>query len=208
MSHLPARLSWRLGRLFSFRNVAVPHQIASANRTATQPTPQKNVDVLNTPANASRTAVTTNLMGMMFDAVCSHCGPRVIGSRMPDNRSTGIITMLITGASTSSLFVVRARAFDPAAQADPSTTVSATPMTIPYHGPRMPNASPSATRISASTDNCVTSRSTRPMSRAVRLAGVTRSASMTPSRHSPIRLKPANIAPKTPSWTSIRICLR
>ena len=43
----------------------------------------------------------------------------------------------------------------------------------------------------------------RPTSNAVRLAGVTRSASMTPSRHSPMRLKPTKKAPKMPSWTSM-----
>ncbi len=40
------------------------------------------------------------------------------------------------------------------------------------------------------------------MSSAVRLAGVTRSASMTPSRHSPMSEKPAKNAPKMPSCTS------
>ncbi len=41
------------------------------------------------------------------------------------------------------------------------------------------------------------------MSSAVRLAGVTRSASTTPSRHSAMSPKPAKKAPNTPSWTSI-----
>ena len=43
----------------------------------------------------------------------------------------------------------------------------------------------------------------RPTSSDDRAAGVTRSASMTPSRHSPIRLNPAKNAPKMPSWTSM-----
>ena len=42
----------------------------------------------------------------------------------------------------------------------------------------------------------------RPSSSAVRLAGVTRSASITPARHSATRPNPANSAPKMPSCTS------
>ena len=56
--------------------------------------------------------------------------------------------------------------------------------------------------MSAWTNSCVTSRISRPTSSAVRLAGVTRSASMTPSRHSAMRLNPAKNAPKMPSCTS------
>ena len=47
----------------------------------------------------------------------SHVGPSVIGSRIPDSSSTGIITMLMTGAMTSSLLVVSASALEAAAQA-------------------------------------------------------------------------------------------
>ena len=46
------------------------------------------------------------------------------------------------------------------------------------------------------------SRISRPTSSAVRDAGVTRSASTTPSRHSAISPKPAKNAPNMPSWTS------
>jgi hypothetical protein len=70
----------------------------------------------------------------------SHPGPIVIGSRIPDSRSTGIITMLITGAITSSLLVVSASAFDAAAHAPPISRVSRVPRTIPPSGASMPIA--------------------------------------------------------------------
>ena len=69
---------------------------------------------------------------------CSHSGPRVIGSRIPESSSTGIITMLMTGAITSSLLVVSASALDAAAQAPPTSRVSTTPITTPSIGARMP----------------------------------------------------------------------
>ena len=57
---------------------------------------------------------------------------------MPESSSTGIITMLMTGAMTSSLLVVRARALDEAAHAPPRSRVSAMPSTAPQNGASMP----------------------------------------------------------------------
>ena len=57
---------------------------------------------------------------------------------MPESSSTGIITMLMIGAMASSLLVVRARAFDDAAQAPPSSRVRAMPSTAPQNGASMP----------------------------------------------------------------------
>ena len=135
--------------------------------------------------------------------VCSsHPGPSVIGSRMPLSSSTGIITMLITGAITSSDLVVNASALEAAAQAPPTSRVRKMPYAIPATPPRMPITSPRPTRIIACTNSWSRSRISRPTSRAVREAGVTRSASTTPSRHSAINPKPAKNAPNMPSWTS------
>ena len=125
-----------------------------------------------------------------------------MGSRIPESSRTGIITMLMTGAITSSLLVVSASAFDAAAQAPPTSSVSSTPMITPPTGARIPIAQPRPTRIRACTSSWATSRLSRPTNRALRLAGVTRSASTTPSRHSPISPKPAKNAPNMPSWTS------
>jgi len=47
----------------------------------------------------------------------SQPGLIVIGSRLPDKSSTGIITILITGAITSSILVVSASALDAAGHA-------------------------------------------------------------------------------------------
>ena len=69
---------------------------------------------------------------------CSQSGPSVIGSRIPESRSTGIITTLMTGAMTSSLLVVSARALDAAAQAPPTSRVSRTPSDDPRSGASMP----------------------------------------------------------------------
>jgi len=111
-------------------------------------------------------------------------------------------TTLMTGAITSSDLVAMPSALDAAAQAPPMTSVMTTPRTMPAAEPRMPIARPRPTRMTAWTSSWRTSRISRPTSRAPRLAGVTRSHSMTPSRHSPIRLNPAKNAPKRPSWTS------
>ena len=73
-------------------------------------------------------------------ARCSHIGPSVIGSRIPDSNSTGIITMLMTGAMTSSLLAVRASAFDAAAHAAPISSVIAMPTIAPLTDPRIPMA--------------------------------------------------------------------
>ena len=165
-------------------------------------TPQPSALAVKSPRKLLRTASTTCLVGITLATFCSHSGPSVIGRRMPDSSSTGIITMLMIGAMTSSLFVVRASAFDDAAQAAPSSRVRAMPSTAPQNGASMPMRYPRPTRMRACTNSWRTSRHSRPMSSAVRLAGVTRSASMTPSRHSPMSEKPAKKAPKMPSCTS------
>ena len=54
---------------------------------------------------------------------CSQSAPSVIGSRIPLSSRTGIITMLMTGAITSSLLVVSASALDAAAQPPPTSSV-------------------------------------------------------------------------------------
>ncbi len=87
-----------------------------------------------------RVASTIHRVGMKVLARSSQSGPIVIGSRMPDSSSTGIITTLITGAITSSDLVVRANALEAAAQAPPISTVSRTPSTIPPTGASMPSA--------------------------------------------------------------------
>ena len=69
----------------------------------------------------------------------SQLGPIVIGRRMPESSSTGIITMLMTGAMTSSLLTVSANAFDDAAHAPPISSVSTTPSTMPPMDASMPS---------------------------------------------------------------------
>lgn len=86
-------------------------------------------------------------------AFSSQSGPIVIGSRIPESSSTGIITMLMTGAITSSLLVVSASAFDAAAQAPPISMVSSTPRTIPPIEASIPIAKPSSTRMIACTNS-------------------------------------------------------
>src|SRR3954468_12334384 len=116
---------------FSLRNVAVPHQVASAASRSAQAVPQRIDEVPKLPANESRTALTTYLNGIRSLRFCSQGGPMVIGSRMPLSSSTGIITMLMIGAITSSLLVVSASALEAAAQAPPMMSVMRMPSTMP-----------------------------------------------------------------------------
>ena len=159
--------------------------------------------VAKSPAKVSRTASTIQRNGMKSLTRCSHSGPSVIGSRIPESSRTGIITMLMTGAITSSLLVVSASALDAAAQAPPTSRVSSD---ADDHAARPGRACPSRSRGRPGSAPARTAGPRRasagPTSRAVRLAGVTRSASITPSRHSPISPKPAKNAPNMPSWTS------
>ena len=67
---------------------------------------------------------------------------------MPLSSSTGIITMLMTGAITSSDLVAMPRALEAAAHAPPITRVMRTPRTMPPAEPRMPISRPRPTRIS------------------------------------------------------------
>ena len=62
----------------------------------------------------------------------------VIGSRIPESSSTGIITMLMTGAITSSLLVDSASALEAAAQAPPTSRVRRIPSSDPAGGARIP----------------------------------------------------------------------
>ena len=84
-------------------------------------------EVAKSPTKLSRTASTIQRNGMKSLAASSQAGPSVIGSRIPLSSSTGIITMLMTGAITSSLLVVSASALEAAAQAPPISSVISTP---------------------------------------------------------------------------------
>ena len=88
---------------FSRRKVAVPHQIARANSAVAHSEPHTIGEVAKSPANEVRTASTTQRKGIQSLAASSQSGPIVMGSRIPESSSTGIITMLMTGAMTSSL---------------------------------------------------------------------------------------------------------
>src|SRR5690349_18314047 len=105
--------------------------MASANSPTDQAEPQNSVEPSQLPPNALRTASTTQRIGMKSLAFSSQPGPMVIGRRMPESSSTGIITMLMTGAITSSLLTVSANASDDAAQAPPISRVRAMPSTMP-----------------------------------------------------------------------------
>jgi hypothetical protein len=75
--------------------------------------------------------------------------------------------------------------------------------TTPGSGARNPSGIDTTTSSVPCTSRTTTSRSTRPSSSAVRLAGVTRWLSTTPARYSAISPKPTNSAPKIPSCTRI-----
>ena len=80
------------------------------------------------------------LNGLTSLMPCSQPGARLIGSRIPDSSRTGIMTTLMTGAITSSLFVVSASAFEAAAQAAPISSVSSTPSSSTPSDASMPSA--------------------------------------------------------------------
>lgn len=125
---------------FSLRKTLVPHQPPSALSTTAASSPQPTVDVTTSPMNDDRTASTIQRNGMKSEIRFSHAGPSVIGSRMPDSSRIGISSMLRTGAITSSLLVVSARAFDAAAHAPPTSRVMTMPMITPTTEPRIPIA--------------------------------------------------------------------
>src|SRR4051812_29712213 len=88
---------------FSLRNTAVPHQIARPKSTTAQVVPHIRELLPRSPLKVSRTPSTIQRNGMKALTCSNQAGPSVIGSRIPDRSSTGIITMLMTGAITSSL---------------------------------------------------------------------------------------------------------
>ena len=70
----------------------MPHQRASANSSRDQAEPPSRPDEPRSPPKASRTPSTMCLIGKKSLAYSSHTGPIVIGSRIPESSSTGIIT--------------------------------------------------------------------------------------------------------------------
>ena len=167
----------------------------------TQNRPQSEDELPMSPRNRARTPFTTCFSGLMSDRCCSQAGPICIGSKMPDSSSSGMAMPLSSGASASSLLVMSATEYDSEAKVAPSSATITSDSSTPPHGARRPRGSAASSRRIDCTTRTTTSRSTRPAISAIREAGVTRSASMTPARSSAIRPKPTNIAPNMPSCT-------
>ena len=195
------RVVRRGAQAFSRRKVAVPHQIARANSAVAHSEPHTIGEVAKSPANEVHTASTTQRKGIESLAASSQSGPIVMGSRIPRAASTGI-TMLMTGAMTSSLLVVRPQARgrgagaadeqrEEYAEGDPAADAS------------MPMAKPRPTRMRAWT-NSLQDVADEPPDEQRRATG----------RGDPLGLddalapladetKPAKKAPKMPAWTSM-----
>ena len=174
----------------------------AATRAAVTPSPHHAVPPAKSPRNNARTPSTTCLSGLTSDSFCSQPGASVIGSRIPDSSSTGIATMLSSGASASSLFSVSATAYDSGRErgAEQGDDASA------EQHPADRRAQPERQRDQRQQDRLHEQHDhvaqTRPISSAVRGAGRDPLGSMTPARYSAISPKPTNSAPKMPSWTS------
>src|SRR5680860_497849 len=80
---------------FSLRKTAVPHQVARANRATAHVVPQSLWLLERSPTKVSPTSSTIQRNGMKSLTHGSQSGPIVMGSRIPESSSTGIILSLI-----------------------------------------------------------------------------------------------------------------
>ena len=72
------------------------------------------------PLNRARAASTAWVSGLSDDRVWSQSGASVIGSKIPDSRSSGRATPWTIGASASSLLITSARVYDSSANVSPT----------------------------------------------------------------------------------------
>ena len=68
-----------------------------------RPTPIGISGLPHWPLNRARAASTACDSGLSELRVCSQSGASAIGSRIPDSSSSGIVTLLTSGANASSL---------------------------------------------------------------------------------------------------------